>query len=168
MLGLDAAEEQRVLLSIVAILVLALSQLLYTRSRQQRRNVSSTTETVAPPEIRTFSSERISGLDLDPATKKGKARFKREKADISSWVTDLAGTEPDVVEEDAARIRQRMVDRVLATGSVDDQELQDATFKVDVVRSIRELDDEQVLAWWTDNKDLLETDDDIYDGLIDG
>lgn len=137
-------DGRRLLLSIICVLLLALAQLLYAR---HRRRVTDAGRLARPPTptIHTYSSED---------QKKSRSRFKRDDADISDWIQ--AGQESSGVDSiDVARVRQQMIDRVLEAGTVDEENLQDASFKVDVIRSIRELDDDQVLAWWTENKDLL-------------
>ncbi|BFZ54024.1 hypothetical protein PYCC9005_001055 [Savitreella phatthalungensis] len=144
--------ESSVILSLILIAVLAVVQLSWPRLchwLKQRPAPRSM------PKIHTFSS------DEKPERRQ---RFKKNRDDIASWLQN-AKKEDRVTMDDGeaidisaiAHIRQQMIHRVMLTGNVEDNDENDASFKLDVINSIRTLNDKDVVSWWRVNRELLVT-----------
>lgn len=54
-----------------------------------------------------------------------------------------------------AYIRQQIIDRVINTGAAGGDENDSATMKLDIIKSIKQLSDPEVVEWYTQNKQLL-------------
>lgn len=172
--------DRSMALSILLVLVLGVLQLSWPSIKayfDRRQRGSSTAREM--PIIETISE--------DPKPEKVRRPFKKEKADISQWISKdaeaapAAGADPNtmlpaganaisvnadgqvidvdgkaVEEGTITYIRQQMVDRVLNTGSTSDMdENEDAAMKLDIIKSIKALNDAEVVEWFQQNQHLL-------------
>lgn len=66
---------------------------------------------------------------------------------------DLDGT---VIEDGTiAYIRQQIIDRVINTGAAAEDENESAEMKLDIIKSVRQLSDSEVVEWYIENKSML-------------
>lgn len=97
------------------------------------------------------------GVMQDPNTilPAGLERMDRKniKVDENGKILDVDGS---VIEDGTiAYIRQQIIDRVINTGAVAQDVTESAEMKLDIIKSVRQLSDLEVVEWYLENKEML-------------